>query len=799
MDFWYEYSKLEILAKHGYLAQAKSRARFLLFKLQEHDAPKEHSALITDFCQLHQIELDDVQLPQTTPTDMPVDDYIRNRSPGISIVTACMNRNENLLVALRSWLEFDEVSEVLIVDWSSDSPVYLDIYKLGLNDPRVKVVRVENQPRWVLTYAFNIGFRLATYDTILKADADIILSRDFFDKNRLEQDTVITGDWRIAEENQAHINGFFYIRHSDLMKANGFNEFISSYGWDDDDLYGRLERVGVRRHTVDARTVYHLHHDDAQRLNHQAFEPGNAVEELEIDTFYKTMCNRFIANSMPVWGRRSGFLPVNLKQVSTNYLVAEQVRDGFHKVAPHVTADARYYAAVEMVSWRTSRRVYDLEKAKFWHYASQKKLDAMHRLDVSILVHGERPVAFGQPTWMLNCHLDAYQAYFWRTSFLDALNRLCHARGINIAIRINDRVFEECHERVQAFDRLYCFPVAEAYGHLEFVSPLKALERMSGANPPLHIGTNVSPESFAVDHLVELLDYRQPDTQKHIVQKERIYVDTQHGLGNRLRAIASAAAIAEKTDRELVVVWEPDHHCEASLQDLYCYNGAVIEKSFVADLSSDTDFYNYMEAEPNAAKDARVTLNEGKDLYVRTSCVINNHLSRWDDENRFLKQLKPHDDILDLIRPFDVKSCTAVHIRMEGDSGGANAHSYEKTENWSPESHDTIQFWRQKSHYANFIRRLELLFKEDKAHRIFLAADMAETYRALEETFGENVIYLARPSFDRSREQLKYALADAILLSRCESFIGSTWSSFSEIAMRLADGFKRVEMSGRDF
>ena len=56
-----------------------------------------------------------------------------------------------------------------------------------------------------------------------------------------------------------------------------------------------------------------------------------------------------------------------------------------------------------------------------------------------------------------------------------------------------------------------------------------------------------------------------------------------------------------------------------------------------------------------------------------------------------------------------------------------------------------------------------------------------------------------RSLFDRSKEQLYYALADAILLSRAPRLLGSTWSSFSELAMRLAPQKMVVEMSGTDF
>jgi hypothetical protein len=80
-----------------------------------------------------------------------------------------------------------------------------------------------------------------------------------------------------------------------------------------------------------------------------------------------------------------------------------------------------------------------------------------------------------------------------------------------------------------------------------------------------------------------------------------------------------------------------------------------------------------------------------------------------------------------------------------------------------------------------------------------VAADRPETYDAFTARYGSRVAFLPRSAYGRSAEQLRYAMADAILLSRAPLMLGSTWSSFSELAMRLAPGGIAVEMSGKDF
>merc|ERR1712196_307941 len=46
-------------------------------------------------------------------------------------------------------------------------------------------------------------------------------------------------------------------------------------------------------------------------------------------------------------------------------------------------------------------------------------------------------------------------------------------------------------------------------------------------------------------------------------------VEVYHGMGNRLRALASAAAIARLHKFSLVVVWRPDIHANVLIEDLF--------------------------------------------------------------------------------------------------------------------------------------------------------------------------------------------------------------------------------------
>ncbi len=613
---------------------------------------------------------------------------------GVSVVTCCMNRTENLLKAVPTWLAHKRVSEVVVVDWASTVPVAESLAAAGIRDSRIRVVRVNNEPRWILSFAFNLGFRMARHELILKLDADITLRPDFFDRNKLTGGLFIAGDWQAAAKGQEHINGFFFVHLVDLLRIKGFNEYITTYGWDDDDIYARLTQSGIRRVCVDTESIYHIPHDDAQRLGGAAQAPVNALAQLHNDTLFKIRANRYLAMVMPPWNKDRQFAPFSILQdegrVAT---VRRDLSELPHVVSDDIRRDAEFYAALELVSWRAGPQAYHVPKDRFMKLLESKRLDEIGTAD--------------------------------------------------IAIAANLRADEDTLDRATSFTE---------------------------SGPPI-----------------------QPSTRR----RRRLYIDAQHGLGNRLRAFASAAAIARRTDREIVLLWTPDHHCDCRFADLFEQDIAVIESPDQVPRSG-IRRYSYMEIEPGARKDEPIELNTDDDVLVRSAYVLKHAASVWSDENAELRALRPVTQVAELVASVRVDGCIAAHVRMEAGKG-LDHNSYDSVENWSPQSHKEIQFWRAKSNYSAFIKRIDQLFADDPKRCLFLATDLPENYDVFRRYYGERLKYLPRRVFDRSREQLVFALADALLLSRCEMMLGSTWSSFSELAMRMSTRFSKIEMSGKDF
>ena len=718
-----------------------------------------------------------------------IPDWTETVRPGISLVTCAMNRTENLLKVLPTWLAIPTINEIIIVDWSSTTPVEDSLREASVRDSRIRLIRVLNEPRWVLSYAFNLGFRLAKFDKVLKVDADIMLKLDFFSKNQLTQGMFIAGNWEAAEKGQEHINGFFFVRHADLARVKGFNEYITTYGWDDDDIYNRLAEVGARRTLVDTKSIYHIPHDDSQRLGLNVQDANNAWEELRRNTLFNIRVNRYLAFVMPRW--KSGCIgaPFRIRGERVGYVeVARDVTAMPHLVSDDIRRDAEIHAALELMSWRLGTSVYHLPKSVFSLLLEIKKLDEISLFDIDIGLVGGDALS----------HLKRYSVV---VSIPDSLpNTMLAAAATWLNHTLADLpvgVFiEHGSQQADAFSKLLnvsncVLPCSIRSSTL----PVKALSDVQEFSAKALKGSGLR---LKIDEALAFAVTSKASLPHIHIRKRRLYIDTQHGLGNRLRAYGSAAAIAKATDHELVVVWTPDHHCECRFSDLFDAPDVHVIESPSELPAAGVRRYTYMELEPGAIKDQPIELSNDSDTLVRSAYVLNHPSSNWERENAEIRALKPSRQVMQLVNSVDVRGCIGAHVRMEAGKG-LDHNSYDSSANWSADSHAQIHFWRSKSHYSAFIRRIDALFAEQPTRRLFLATDLPENYDVFRRQYGERMCFLPRQVYDRSRLQIIYALADVILLSRCEMLLGSTWSSFSELAMRLSQKYKKCEESGKDF
>jgi hypothetical protein len=256
-----------------------------------------------------------------------------------------MNRNQNLQQALENWLKFPEIQEIIIVDWSSDSPVSRTLQHC--RDSRVKIVRVEKEDYWILSYAFNLAASLTSREKLLKLDADVLLEPNFFTTHPLGTQCYWAGDWRNPKS--ASLSGLLYITRHDFFTVNGYNEFIRTYGWDDIDLYDRLDQLPhLTRCDLNVETVSPIPHPlqvsfakQVQALTHPALNQHLTRPLLLKEREFQNRKNKYISQAFP-WSphyQRATY------QQNGDHLIRVKTQE--HPIRPDILIQAEAQALID--------------------------------------------------------------------------------------------------------------------------------------------------------------------------------------------------------------------------------------------------------------------------------------------------------------------------------------------------------------------------------------------------------------------------------------------------------------------
>ena len=190
---------------------------------------------------------------------------------GNSIVSVCMNREENLKKCIISWLNVINCNEIVILDYGSSTPIKDELIEFikskNYDIKKIKFYRVNNVSRWNLTRAFNFAIKLCNYSNIYKFDCDDIVRKEVINLHRLNNNNFYSGFWEHARNNnELQIAGKLFFKYSDFIKVNGYNENITTYGWDDSDIISRLSKL-LERNNVNINSFTFIQHSEESRNN----------------------------------------------------------------------------------------------------------------------------------------------------------------------------------------------------------------------------------------------------------------------------------------------------------------------------------------------------------------------------------------------------------------------------------------------------------------------------------------------------------------------------------------------------
>jgi GT2 family glycosyltransferase/predicted DNA-binding protein len=207
----------------------------------------------------------------------------------ISVISACGNRGKALAVSVSSWIQFDEIDEIIITDWNSVEPVA----HLTELDPRIKVITVLNERYFNQPQPLNLAASLVKNDYILKLDSDTVMNPyfNFFDHHKIDDKSFLTGtdtSWNFYDDaaranpnnyqNYIYLKalwGTVYITRENYFKVGGYNENMDYYAaWEDTEFYERLLRLGLKHVDIKfhLKTLFSLPHEAKKRVeNFQAY------------------------------------------------------------------------------------------------------------------------------------------------------------------------------------------------------------------------------------------------------------------------------------------------------------------------------------------------------------------------------------------------------------------------------------------------------------------------------------------------------------------------------------------------
>ena len=234
---------------------------------------------------------------------------------GISFYVHLMNRNENVQKNLANWLT-QSMDELILLDWSSKEPV-ADIPGV-FDDPRVRVVRVEGQTKFIRTLAQNLATQMSRFTKVFKCDSDVEFKGDFFAAHPLKEGEFWVGDWHQGRDhNERHLHGETYYCVNDFIRVNGYDERILAYGHDDTNLKDRMLLAGMLKKVFSYQFLMHQHHSQVTRVTNQDI----------LHPMVRTYQNRLLINDNQIWSSLVKIQEYLISKISSNLISCSMRND----------------------------------------------------------------------------------------------------------------------------------------------------------------------------------------------------------------------------------------------------------------------------------------------------------------------------------------------------------------------------------------------------------------------------------------------------------------------------------------
>lgn len=315
----------------------------------------------------------------------------------------------------------------------------------------------------------------------------------------------------------------------------------------------------------------------------------------------------------------------------------------------------------------------------------------------------------------------------------------------------------------------------------------------------------------------DMLSHMSTPQRQHLalLMKRRtgvVFVHVQHGLGNRLRALASGIAYAQLTRRAAVVIWTRDKHCDAGYEELFEPSEAFVvvdrvniewpfDRAVVYDDAwTQVEAYNYM---PGERKDEFVR-GVKRHVYWKSAYVMKTTVKAagWDRENDMLRALRPTKEVGSVVEAARERARGSVGVHIRHLAVSSDIHGIDGDTEYGGFGRKITDYWRSACRPATYVDELEGLKEGDGWEGdVFVATDNERWYSELlslveDRNLKVRLWRLGDMNGGRDGKGLRRALADMMVLAESRVVLGSMWSSFSEGVARFGG---KVRYAGVDF
>ncbi len=197
--------------------------------------------------------------------------------PSLSFVVTCKGRLNHLRQTLPRMASQPD-AECIVVDYDCPDGTAAWVRE---NYPAVKVVKVEQAPRFHVARARNLGARAATREWLAFIDADVLIEPGFASD---VAGALRYGNYFRPLPLTRETWGSFVCHRGDFFALDGYDETLEDYGGEDSDLYLRLNQFGRCCSFFDGKLLRSLPHDDQLRSAH--FEIADIELSRRVNSFY---------------------------------------------------------------------------------------------------------------------------------------------------------------------------------------------------------------------------------------------------------------------------------------------------------------------------------------------------------------------------------------------------------------------------------------------------------------------------------------------------------------------------------